>query len=79
MDPLDVYPFAHAPDPIAEHQTAGILPESGAEEERFSRKILVRGSFEDDGEYYRGDAEKDKGEDKCGEKREDEYGLCNVI
>jgi len=55
------------------------LPELGAEEERFSRKILVGGSFEDGGEFYRDDAEKDEGEDERGEKREDEYGLFNVI
>lgn len=74
-NPLEVYPPADAPDPIAEQQTAGILSELGAEEERFSREVLVRRSFEDGGERHRDDAEKDGGQDERGENREDEDGL----
>jgi hypothetical protein len=60
-DPLDIYPSADAPDPIAEQQTAGILSELGAEEERFSREVFGRGSFEDGRKRDGEDAEKDEG------------------
>jgi hypothetical protein len=60
-DPLDIYPSADAPDPITEQQTAGILSELGAEEERFSREVLVRRPFEDGGERDRDDEEEDGG------------------